>query len=721
MTARKMMLAGALSLTGLWSAAWGQVPVVPVVPPPPGAAPVVPVAAVPAQPNTLWSFLGISKPQIRECILKKCNTPCGQFGAKMVAPLTMFSGGIVPPLCPLVPTAAELADQGVVGEAAKIKAEEAGAKARKAAVRYLGTVDCSRFPDAEGALIKALRTDTNECVRFEAALALGNGCCCTKATMEALSIAGSCSDRDGNPREYSDRVRAAAVSALQNCLSCYVDPTPKQEKIIEGKEGEGRTVPVPPLPVPPLPVPPPEEVKKIPDTKTAKADDAEAKPATRPTGMAYYAKISQVPRQMIVDEARKVVDNFNQVASTQAILSRQTSLVSIVNNAFDNRQMVMAENGAPVMLASGQPNTLWDVLTRQTSPTESMLSPKAEVMVKNSDEPPAMVVQIEPLPTKVIKVEPTPLIVTKPEPAPLVFTKPEPINANKSDSTKITKSDPMNFTKSDATNSTKLEPMNVIKAEPTKVMKTDPMNVIKAEPMNAIKSEPTKTMKPEPMNVITAEPMNVTKSEPLLPVLPKPESMPLPPVMLPSGDPLKSSLPRETKVAKSGPYGEQMGNKPKTPAELASMPRGGMSAISDMTIPAPLPATVTKEPIKIDRQVMKPLEPKEVAKPTVTALAQRALTVMTDNHPSIVRESIADTLAVVDLTSSPELVSALVNEAKGKDSDGARNAAIRALVRCRINSPTVMTALEKLQEEAVPAVRAEAAIGLARLRLLNSK
>ena len=71
-------------------------------------------------------------------------------------PLSAFTGGIIPPYCPLTPSLAELADQGAVGAAAKIKAEEAQAKARKAAMRYLGTVDCTRFPDAQDALVKGL-------------------------------------------------------------------------------------------------------------------------------------------------------------------------------------------------------------------------------------------------------------------------------------------------------------------------------------------------------------------------------------------------------------------------------------------------------------------------------------------------------------------------------------------------------------------------------------
>ena len=110
----------------------------------------------------------------------------GQMIGAMFRPMRLLSGGLMQPCCP-TPNMANPNDlkkdaDTPAGAAARIKQEEADAKARRADVRYLGTVDCNRYPEAEKALIKALRTDRNECVRWEAALALGNGCCCTKAT-----------------------------------------------------------------------------------------------------------------------------------------------------------------------------------------------------------------------------------------------------------------------------------------------------------------------------------------------------------------------------------------------------------------------------------------------------------------------------------------------------------------------------------------------------------
>ena len=121
------------------------------------------------------------------------------------------SGGLISGCCPPFYASDLLMPPGSAqGVAAAIKKDEAGAAARIAAVRYLATVDCSHWPEAAVALRTALREDRNECVRFEAAKALGSGCCCNKITLEALSISVSGSTRDGNFAESSERVRETA-------------------------------------------------------------------------------------------------------------------------------------------------------------------------------------------------------------------------------------------------------------------------------------------------------------------------------------------------------------------------------------------------------------------------------------------------------------------------------------------------------------------------------
>jgi hypothetical protein len=210
---------GLFTLVGWSTSASAQVP------PPPPVVPVAPVAAAPAAapaaPGNLWSFLLPNAAQKAACREHCCNSALGKILSATMQPFAALSGGLIQDHC-AIPTAAELAlpPDSPGGAAAKIKADELAAAARRQDVRYLGTVDCSRWPEAEEALINALRGDRNECVRMEAALALGRGCCCTPKTVAALSITVAGSNQDGFPIERSDRVRAAAAAALDHCLAC---------------------------------------------------------------------------------------------------------------------------------------------------------------------------------------------------------------------------------------------------------------------------------------------------------------------------------------------------------------------------------------------------------------------------------------------------------------------------------------------------------------------
>ncbi len=196
----------------------------------PGASTVAGAAgAAGAQPKTLWSFLGLSKSNLAMCKAKFCSSQLGTLVNNGTKPLSALTGGLIGSCCP-PPSAAALAAQsqqgGAEGVAAKIKAEEADAKARIAAIEYLATVDCRYWPEAEGTLVDRLRADRNECVRYAAARALGTGCCCTKKTIAALKLVVECSDSDGNPPERSERVKAAAWYALSHCVGRYVPPPP---------------------------------------------------------------------------------------------------------------------------------------------------------------------------------------------------------------------------------------------------------------------------------------------------------------------------------------------------------------------------------------------------------------------------------------------------------------------------------------------------------------
>ena len=178
------------------------------------------------QAKTIWSSLGLTPEKYAACKAKLCNSGITKMVQGMLAPVRLATGGgLIGPCCPPFPSPADLAKMtpentpASESAAAKIKADEAGAKARRAAVKYLATVDCHYWPEAEMALIAALRGDKNECVRLEAAMALGTGCCCTKKTVEALTLVVTASDKDGNPSETSERVKMAALVSLQQCVA----------------------------------------------------------------------------------------------------------------------------------------------------------------------------------------------------------------------------------------------------------------------------------------------------------------------------------------------------------------------------------------------------------------------------------------------------------------------------------------------------------------------
>jgi hypothetical protein len=213
------------------SSLFAQAPAIPGVP----AAPAVPgapaAAPAPAAAGNIWSKICLTPEQKQACKQKLCAIPLVQMFNGTLTPLSAMSGGLLPSCCP-GPNQANPADlmkpsDSAEGAASRIKKKEAEAKARRAAVRYLGTVDCRRYPEAEAALISSLRGDENECVRFEAALALSNGCCCTKKVMEAL-VATVSGKKTNDPAETSLRVRYAAACALERCLAnyCEVDSAP---------------------------------------------------------------------------------------------------------------------------------------------------------------------------------------------------------------------------------------------------------------------------------------------------------------------------------------------------------------------------------------------------------------------------------------------------------------------------------------------------------------
>lgn len=299
----------------------------------PAGATVNIATAAPAAPRSLWNFFGISRAGHAACKERLCNSQIGQMMNNAIAPISGVTGGLIPQFCSTVPTAADVAalaagvENGTVSPAvaaaAKIKAEEADAKARVAAVEYLGTVDCNYFPSAQKGILTALRTDTNECVRYAAARVLSNGCCCSKDTIDNLTITvmGLAAVKpngktpDENPPETSERVRCAAMIALQHCLAS-LPPDPVDETIPpEVPEG-----PVAPEATPPLPEGPTASAASLLKTRdTIKRT-------------AYLKALNKKPMAAVVRDANRALAIFTKLEQAPFTTGRRT-LANAINRA----------------------------------------------------------------------------------------------------------------------------------------------------------------------------------------------------------------------------------------------------------------------------------------------------------------------------------------------------------------------------------------------------
>lgn len=146
------------------------------------------------------------------------KTPLGQMVNNLLKPLSALTGGMLGPVGANDPAKQKLPADSAGGAAAKIAAAEAQAKAKIADLEFLSTKDCRRYPEAEAAILNALRAEPNECVRWAAAKALLSGCCCTQKVIKTLTVVVNQSDKDGNLAEDSERVRLTAFLALERCM-----------------------------------------------------------------------------------------------------------------------------------------------------------------------------------------------------------------------------------------------------------------------------------------------------------------------------------------------------------------------------------------------------------------------------------------------------------------------------------------------------------------------
>jgi hypothetical protein len=308
--------AGLALMAGVSPAARAQVPVAAPAPafipgaPVPSAAGAAPVAGA----GNMWGFLCMTPEQKLQCKMCFCNSAIGRIFNASMAPVAALSGGLFGTCCPLInPAALLLPPDSAAGAAARVMADEADAKARRAAVCYLGTVDCNYWPEAQDALIVSLRADRNPCVRLQAALVLNRGCCCTLPIIEALVLTVSGSDADGNPREDCERVKAAAYTALEHCLSCYA-------QIVEVKPPVGPNGP---------------RTNADPDPNSPGVAKGGPRGAERMTPTEYYKRSRQKDISEVVLTARKAMEQVRLAPQAHALApTADHSVVGIIQSAY---------------------------------------------------------------------------------------------------------------------------------------------------------------------------------------------------------------------------------------------------------------------------------------------------------------------------------------------------------------------------------------------------
>ncbi len=598
MRSRFMWGAAVALACGLTPAAWGQVDI-------PGAAAPAAATATAATPGAaatataaapqrnLWTFLCPPQEWKDRCKEKFCRSTFGQLINNSFKPASALTGGVIPGCCPPVLKSDLLKPaDSAEGAAARIKQDEANAKARRAAVRYLGTVDCRYWPEARDALVNALRADRNECVRMEAAWSLGRGCCCNKVTMQALILTVTGSDADGNPQEPSERVRIAAEYALRRCLDCYVEVERVKPKTAE-------------------PLPPPRKVDEeepiIEEEKKRKVGhNTEAGPGD---GMSpYYQRVSLMKTESIVAAGRKAIESRPTVTSVPPPGSdfESRSLATIWKNTMGAQAPVEAR---PV--TGSEPARLPQSVVRET------------VVVQQAPVQPRPATQTAAMPGVPNAAQPA---------APQQPAKPRGLLSRAFEKAPA----------QPAPTSTPAMPERVVVSETTTVITPAPKKpeapVQAPAPVvtpPAVVRKPAPDLVPPPLPPVTTPvqaPVSAPAPAPIVPVVSKPTEV-APPVIMNLAQP--PAKPREEAPA------------PATPAPAPAPAPAPKTTIMAPLAPAPVPAPV-KEP------VIKPaVTPTAAAPAPMTSVPEKPATVkatpsavpVTPTKPRVVETTIPVTKA----------------------------------------------------------------------------
>ena len=656
---------GLLVAGGLTATAPGQVPAVPAGTP--GAAGAATPAATSAAgaagqaagaaPHRLKSFFS-------GCKEKFCASPFGNLVTNTMQPISALTGGILGNCCPPGPNPADLAKPptSARGAAARIQQDEAEAKARRAAVRYLGTVDCNYWPEAEAGLITALRTDRNECVRYEAALSLGRGCCCTKAVIAALSLTVSSSTSDGNPAENSERVRAAAQFALDHCLArlCIAfepaveEIAPKPEPIKEGAPKEGES----------------KDKKDKDDKKKSALSEADARRAELLPP--YYKQLQSRPMSELIEQARKAI-NQNQVAPVihSAQRDRRHSVTEIIAQAVSESP---AADRTPGYVAQPMPQGAVTAAPPVAAPVTAVKNvPASRVVVEQS-----------------VNLRPTNPVGTSAQPA-----KPTPATADR----KPILPEPVR----PAQTTSAVQPMpRVVEAprptppavetprQPTRMAETP------RQPMRPLETPRPAASRPAEMPHSTARPAVNRPAE-----IPTPSTTVRPAHFLPAGTPEKSAAPATKPVAPM-PTSSILPPRP-----TASMLPSSEVQVAKATVKPPmaLPLTAPQAP------------PVESAADARVRQALHAL--QTSKYPEH-REWAAGQLSSSEMRMNTMVLPALIQTAREDKEPAVRAACVRALGKMNANTPAVVAALQMLKQDSDARVRSEAGMVLAKFGLAPS-
>lgn len=637
------------------------------------------IAAAPAAQPTLCSWLGCSWEQKEECRRMLCKLPIGQMLNNATAPLGLLSGGLVPGFCP--PASAELLkEDGAKGTAAKIKADEADAKERRAAVRYLGTVDCHYWPEAQDALIASLRGDRNECVRFEAALALGNGCCCTKKTIEALINATTCSNKDDFPRETSARVQAAARQALDHCLCCFQDmnPKPVDENKAPPEKSKGNT-----------PVPEPEKSgdKKKSSTEPRKLGEAAA--FVRPTKMEYYARINEQPIELIVREGRRVLSVTQPMPVTGS--NSFAKLIDRSSGVPETRGYVVhgGQPGQAEIVTASKPTNLWDLMTGGNKPVIVSSYPAKSTVVQSAE------------PTRVVPQATTKTVVQAPVPPTSTAMAASTISGPATSNVPVVQPPPQ---------------MSVLKASSVPVVSIPPTpaprvaesvtsTVVAAPSVPEMKSAPT--LQSIQASTSFATSTNKVVETKIAPALQVPTSISPPVTTVPA-----SVTPPAVKVeTKTAPVIQPV--QSSTPLTVSTAP-----------------ASLTPPAVKVETKVAPvapsaPVSAPQVNKPVATvaaAPAKQTVSPMQNVMQKISMGNVQERFTALESLSavhkaSPELTAQLIKTAEQDSSEQVRCAAIRAMVRTSVPAGQSIPVLAQLGMDVESKIGKEANQALAQISL----